>query len=54
MDWQNIIVYTVLAVCVLLTAFKLRKAFSKKQDKDNKCANCNCGCNTKSGKSEGK
>ena len=41
MNLQNIIVYTVLALCAL---WAIRKIFSKKRKDGNKCAGCDCEC----------
>ena len=45
MNWQNVIVYTILVLCALFTVYKLRKSISKKQS--DKCANCDIECELK-------
>ena len=44
MNWQDVSVYVILAVCGLLLVHTLRKSFSKKQSGGHKCANCSCEC----------
>ena len=44
MNWQNVIVYTIIVLCVLIVAYKLQKKLSKKHSK---CTHCDCACEFK-------
>jgi uncharacterized membrane-anchored protein YhcB (DUF1043 family) len=43
MNWQELIVFTIVGICAGMLLYRLFCSFRKTKQKDNYCINCSCG-----------